>query len=151
MNEIYSLGHSNLSLKEFMALLKNIGIEYLIDVRSDPNSSYVPHFNRNNLEIFFNEAHIQYLYSGEKLGGRQKTNYEKYIYTLEYQEAIKNIEKFIVQGKTAIMCSERDYNNCHRKFICETLLNLGYNVIQVKSGKDKPIMQTNILGFTDNE
>ncbi len=42
---VYSIGHSNQSVKAFLELLRTHGIQILIDVRSSPYSKYVPHFN----------------------------------------------------------------------------------------------------------
>lgn len=147
MNKVYSLGHSNISIEEFINSLIDIDIKYLIDVRSDPTSSYVPHFNRDNLEKSLEKKQIQYFYCGRELGGRQEIQFDKYTYTSEYEEAIKNIVKIITLGKSAIMCSEKDYKNCHRKFISETLLKQGYDVIQIKFDKNKQIAQSNINRF----
>jgi uncharacterized protein (DUF488 family) len=47
---LYTVGHSNRSLNEFLDLLKSFEITVLVDVRSFPNSKKVPHFNRANLE-----------------------------------------------------------------------------------------------------
>ena len=43
---IYTIGHGSRSLEEFVSLLQNYQIQYLIDVRSQPYSRYVPHFSK---------------------------------------------------------------------------------------------------------
>jgi uncharacterized protein (DUF488 family) len=47
-DEIYTIGHSNIDLEKFFAMLK--GIEILVDARSEPYSKYVPQFNSDILK-----------------------------------------------------------------------------------------------------
>ena len=47
---IYTIGHSNRSLEDFLALLKEFDIQALADIRSQPGSRKFPHFNLENLE-----------------------------------------------------------------------------------------------------
>ena len=50
---LYTIGHGNRKPNEFLTLLKNFGIEYLIDVRSQPYSKFNPQFNQHDLKFFF--------------------------------------------------------------------------------------------------
>ena len=134
---VYSIGHSNVTFDRFIDILKTLKIEYLIDVSSVPISSYVPHFNKNNLENSLADYGIEYLYAGEKLGGRQKLDISKYAKTKEFKLGINKIEDIIKTGITAIMCSEKDFKKCHRRFICDALINEGYNVIQFEVDNKK--------------
>lgn len=47
---LYTIGHSNVELDEFIGRLKQFNIEMLIDVGSKPYSRYVPHFNKEEIE-----------------------------------------------------------------------------------------------------
>lgn len=49
MCTLYSIGHSNQTFDEFVAMLKNQGINVIVDVRSVPASKYTPQFNREPL------------------------------------------------------------------------------------------------------
>ena len=73
--EIYTIGHSTHTEKEFSTLLKKYKIELLIDVRSFPGSKYVPQFNKENMEIWLPKEDIKYLHITE-LGGRRNKNNE---------------------------------------------------------------------------
>ncbi|OIP62492.1 MAG: hypothetical protein COT35_08070 [Nitrospirae bacterium CG08_land_8_20_14_0_20_52_24] len=42
---IYTIGHGNWSLEDFLALLNEFGIQYLVDVRSLPGSRKHPLFH----------------------------------------------------------------------------------------------------------
>lgn len=145
--EVYSLGHSNLSMEQFISFLKALDVENLIDVRSNPFSIHVPHFNKENLKSVLEDNNIQYNYCGDELGGRQDRQFKDYIYTSDYQEAIKSIERIIDNsGKSAIMCSENDYKRCHRRYISDTLMSHGYNVVHVKYDKNKSLGKQAPLG-----
>ena len=47
MIKLYTIGHSNHSLDQFIRLLEENGIMTLVDVRSAPYSRYNPHFNKS--------------------------------------------------------------------------------------------------------
>jgi len=64
---IYTLGHSNRNIDEFLRLLKEFNIQVLIDVRRFPSSKY-EHFNKERLENILREEGIKYIWF-EKLGG----------------------------------------------------------------------------------
>ena len=47
---LYSIGHSNRTLGEFLELLSSQDIRVVADIRSLPRSKYVPHYNRELLQ-----------------------------------------------------------------------------------------------------
>ncbi|KAB2857470.1 MAG: DUF488 domain-containing protein, partial [Anaerolineae bacterium] len=47
---LYTIGHSNHSLDDFLGLLKQHAITDLVDIRSAPQSRFSPHFNKKRLE-----------------------------------------------------------------------------------------------------
>ena len=65
---VYTLGHSNQPMARLLALLAQHHIQILADVRSQPYSRYVPHFNRPDLEDAVERAGVQYLFLGEEFG-----------------------------------------------------------------------------------
>ena len=107
------------------ALLKDFGIEYLIDVRSQPYSKFNPQFNQNDLKFFLERNGIKYVFMGDTIGGRPE---DSSCYDSEGKvdyEAVKTKEFFlngIDRLKTAynkdinvvIMCSESKPCECHR-------------------------------------
>ena len=46
---LYTIGHSTHSEAEFIWLLKQHGVDHLIDVRSMPGSRKFPHFNSDDM------------------------------------------------------------------------------------------------------
>src|ERR1700730_12528224 len=67
---LFTVGHSNHALEEFLRILGEHRIEVLVDTRSHPYSKYVAHFNREELGAALKQAGVKYLYLGRELGGR---------------------------------------------------------------------------------
>ncbi|EDP75931.1 DUF488 domain-containing protein [Hydrogenivirga sp. 128-5-R1-1] len=131
---IYTVGHSSRELSEFIALPKSHGIELLVDVRSFPKSSRFPHFNRAQLESVLRKEGIDYLHIPE-LGGLRKEGYLNYIRTEEFKEALEELMSLSTNRKTAIMCAERNWRECHRRFIAEELVKREVEVVHILDGK----------------
>lgn len=71
---IYTIGHSTHPLDEFIGILQNHGIEFLVDVRAIPRSRTNPQFNKDSVPERLKAAEIDYRHIAE-LGGlrsRQK-------------------------------------------------------------------------------
>lgn len=67
---IFTIGHSNHDITDFINLLLANKIELVIDVRSAPYSKIYPHFNKNSLEVSLTKNSIEYLFLGDSVGGR---------------------------------------------------------------------------------
>jgi uncharacterized protein (DUF488 family) len=131
---LYTIGHGNRKSEDFLALLKEFGIEYLIDVRSQPYSKFNPQYNQNDLKFFLERNGIKYVFMGDNIGGRPKdTSCYDSEGKVDY-EAVKTKE-FFINGierlKTAynkdinvvIMCSESKPCECHRSKLIGRVLN----------------------------
>ena len=126
---LFSIGHGNREIDEFIQILTKFQIDTLVDVRTIPYSRTFPQFNKEKLIEKLEENEINYLFFGDKLGGRPEMGFSKFVDTPEFK---RNIGKLLsqVRNKTAaIMCSELDYMNCHRKFINEILRK---NLVDIK-------------------
>ena len=128
----YTIGHSNLSIEEFIEQLKKFGIEVVVDVRRFPTSKH-EHFKRENLEEFLKREGIDYVWLGKYLGG-YRGDYAKYMESEDFKRGIKELLK-LRDKKVAIMCAERFYMRCHRKYISEYLEALGFEVYHIQRGK----------------
>ncbi len=131
---VYTLGHSNRPLQEFLEILKEYNIRRLVDVRRFPKSSKYPYFNRENLAQTLRSIGVDYIWFGDLLGGFRSGGYEEYMKTREYLKGIRRLIEIIEEtrdGFVAIMCSERLWFKCHRRFIADTLTEMGYNVVHI--------------------
>lgn len=66
---IFTIGHSNQTMEEFLELLAGQGIQVVVDVRSSPYSKYAGQFNREPLKSALKKAGFFYLFLGDALGG----------------------------------------------------------------------------------
>ena len=67
---VVTIGHSNHAPDTFAALLRQHGVNVVVDVRSTPYSRYLPHFNKEHLAESLEEAGIRYSFLGKELGGQ---------------------------------------------------------------------------------
>ncbi|MFL5743227.1 MAG: DUF488 family protein [Niastella sp.] len=67
---IYTIGHGSRSADDFLTLLKEYGIEYLIDARSIPYSKFHPQFSKDALKTFLEQNGVRYVFMGDEIGGR---------------------------------------------------------------------------------
>lgn len=122
----------------------------LLDIRAFPMSRRLPHFNREPLEQDLPKAGIVYVWMKE-LGGRRKKmcddspnkalrddsfrNYADYMMTEEFAGAIERLLEIAEQGKTAIMCAERMWFQCHRMLVSDYLTAHGHTVLHIDDEK----------------
>ena len=85
---VYTVGHSNRTLGEFISLLKQYRIAVIVDVRRFPTSRRVPWFKRELLMELLPVHGIGYIWLGELLGGFRPGGYEEYMKTEEYWHGI---------------------------------------------------------------
>jgi uncharacterized protein (DUF488 family) len=151
---LYTIGHSTRTLDELIEALRAQTIATLIDIRSFPMSRRLPHFNRESLQQTLPAAGIEYVWMKE-LGGRRKTirddspnialrnssfrNYADYMLTEEFQRATADLIKMAEKSRTAYMCAERVYFNCHRMLVSDWLTANGHEVLHIDAtGPVKP-------------
>ena len=128
---IYTIGHSNRKLADFIKLLKQYSIEFLIDVRRFPTSKKYPWFMKENLKVNLEAIGIKYIWLGKLLGGYRSGGYLKYMETEDFKNGVNTLVKLASKYRIAIMCSEKLWFKCHRKFISDILKNLGFKVIHI--------------------
>ena len=130
MNTIYTIGHSTRTMKDMIDILKHYQIDTLVDVRHFPHSRHNPQFNKENFEKELPANGIDYLWL-ERLGGFRKGGYKKYTKTGDFTEGLKKLEEIIKKRNSAIMCAERFFWRCHRRYIAEKLVSKKFNIIHI--------------------
>ena len=120
---VFTIGHSNLEIGRFVALLKQHGIQAIADVRSSPYSQYSPQFNRELLEKSLREHGIAYVFLGQELGARRserecylegRADYGLISQTPAFKRGIERVTQGAVKMRVALMCAEKDPIDCHR-------------------------------------
>jgi uncharacterized protein (DUF488 family) len=147
---VYTIGHGNRPLEEFLGLLAAAGIGCLVDVRAFPGSRRHPHFGRGELERTLPEASIEYAWEGASLGGRRKprldsahaalrnASFRAYADHMESDEFRNAVDRLLVRAQrspTAIMCAERLPWQCHRYMIADYLVAHHVEVLHLVDAK----------------
>jgi uncharacterized protein (DUF488 family) len=142
---LFTIGHSNHDLGDFLAVLVNHGVESLCDVRSRPGSFRFPQFNREPLEAGAGLAKIRYQFLGESLGGRPedprayrsdgRVDYVARRKSPDFSAGIDRLLELSRAGNIALMCAEEDPLQCHRfLMICPAVLERGIVPVHIRRG-----------------
>jgi uncharacterized protein (DUF488 family) len=143
MTKLFSIGAGNENLQSFINRLKKWSVNCLVDLRSQPYSGYVPHFNRENLYESLKRVEIDYLYFGDKLGGRPSEGFEKFRASPKFNENIDLLLNQVKGKSAALMCTEFDMSKCHRRFIVVEIIKKGIDVTVIdKEGNAGKQIQT---------
>lgn len=148
--KLFTLGHSNRSLEEFISLLESHHTEIIVDVRAFPVSTRYLHFHKKNLEASLNEKNIAYLWWGKELGGFRKDadglgkdspnqgwekggfrNYADYMLSEAFKIAAAKLTELAAAKIVACMCAEKFYWRCHRRLISDYLVSQGHEVLHI--------------------
>jgi uncharacterized protein (DUF488 family) len=139
---IYTIGHSTRSVDELIALLQQVGVDLLVDVRSVPRSRWNPQFNTDALPAPLAEAGIGYRHI-RALGGLRHhpkgappsrntlwrsdafRNYADYAATPAFRAGLDELKALGGEHRCAIMCAEAVWWRCHRRLISDYLLAEG--------------------------
>ena len=140
---LYSIGHSNHSVDQFIFLLKSKGINCLVDIRSTPYSQRLSQFNRESITKDLAKETILYQYMGDNLGGRYtnpalltgdgQVDYGKVMQENSFQKGLDELVKLASSGKkVAFMCAEKDPFDCHRfALVSRALVLKGQHVCHI--------------------
>ena len=109
-------------------MLKNIGIEAVVDVRRFPTSRW-EHFRKDELARGLKQAGIDYFYLGKELGGYRRGGYQSFMATEEFDHGVERLEEVAKGKRIAIVCAERLPWRCHRRFIGMALEGRGWQVV----------------------
>lgn len=139
---IFTIGHSNRSLEEFIELLQLNDVQLVADVRTVPRSRYNPQFNRDTLPESLREAGIGYQHIAG-LGGFRHTvsdsvntgwrnasfqGFADYMQTKEFEDNLETLIELSRTEQVAVMCAEAVPWRCHRSLIADALLIRGIRV-----------------------
>lgn len=145
---VFTIGHSTRTCAEFVALLREVGVTLLVDVRSIPRSRAMPQFNNDTLPDALAAAGIGYRHLGA-LGGRRYRrksappsrntywrvkafrDYADYAETSEFRAGLDTLLALAGAHRCAIMCAEAVWWRCHRSLIADALCVRGIDVVHI--------------------
>ena len=141
--DIYTIGHSNQTWEPFSRLLKVVGIELLVDVRSRPYSRWAVFANKTRLPELLASERIDYAFMGDALGGKPADqalydagglpDYALIAKSESFRQGLRRLKVLAKESTTAIMCSEEDPSKCHRRLLIEPCLtDMGIGVLHIR-------------------
>jgi len=140
---IFTIGYQGINADQLIKILKENGIELLLDVRYSSDSQYKPEFSgtilkreveRNNIKYLHRPEYglpyvIQNPYKEEALGYDCVKQWYQWHVSSEKIDFDKFIEEIKSKGKTALMCMERyakpkgeQKYACHRDILADLIL-----------------------------
>jgi uncharacterized protein (DUF488 family) len=146
---IWTIGHSTRTLEAFVAVLHAHAIEAVVDVRRFPGSRRLPQFNEQPLAEGLERAGIGYR-SLTSLGGRRRPapdsintgwrvegfrGYADHLASEEFADGLFELLTIAGGLRTAVMCAEMLWWQCHRRLIADLLVSLGYQVLHIQTEK----------------
>ena len=142
---LYTVGHSTRSLDDFIALLKQHGVQTIADVRRYPKSRKFPYFNDDTLALSLSERGLGYV-PVPALGGRRGTSaasvntgwrskafrgYADYMQTPAFEQGLHQLLALAERTPTAMMCAEAVPWRCHRSLIADAAIGRGWTVLDI--------------------
>jgi len=132
-----TVGHSNRTLDDFLALLRAHRIDLLADVRKLRGSRAVPQFDESSLRKALRGAGIDYVPIPELAGRRPKSadpsprpcwrnrgfrNYADHMRGEEFRLGVRRLLALARGRRVAVMCAEAVPWRCHRSLIADYLV-----------------------------
>lgn len=145
MQRLWTVGHSNLPLEQFLERVRPV--EVVADIRRFPSSRKFPHFNREHLQKVVDYRWFPALGGRRHGGGERHTalrtpgfrSYADYMATPEFRAALAELEALARERRVAIMCSEALWFRCHRWLVSDMLVNRGWEVLHLPGEKPHPL------------
>jgi uncharacterized protein (DUF488 family) len=135
---LYTVGHGTLPEADFIELVRNAGVDGIVDVRSYPGSRRNPQYGRAPLEQWLPGAGVAYTWD-PRLGGRRRPvatslntalrheafqGYADHMGTPEFRAALDGLVRSAATSVLAVMCSESVWWRCHRRLLADALVLL---------------------------
>lgn len=161
---LWTIGHSTRAWEDFVALLRDADIAVLADVRRFAGSRRHPQFGSGAMARALPAAGIAYAAMPE-LGGRRPPRkdshntawrntgfrgYADYMDTPDYAQARERLAALAADERTAIMCAEAMWWQCHRGLVADDFKARGWEVIHLLAkGRSEPHPYTSAARIVD--
>lgn len=143
---LFTVGHGNLPLERFLALLAASSIRVVADVRSNPASPRFPWFERAALSRELESLGLSYRWFRD-LGGRLPRHAEERehpalrhewqrIYAAAmnrpaFHRACEDLLGLSSSALVAVLCAELNPERCHRFLLADKLTVMGARVVHI--------------------
>jgi uncharacterized protein (DUF488 family) len=155
--KIWTIGHGTRPVEELASMLKNAGVQVVIDVRAHPGSRRHPQFNRVALEGSLAGHGIRYQWEGSALGGFRRPRpssrntglrnesfrgYADYMDSEEFAAGAGRLIERARETRLAMMCAEQHPSRCHRRLISDWLVSREVEVEHLIDTRREPHVLT---------
>ena len=142
---LWTIGHSTRPWDLFVSMLAEAGIEVLVDVRRFAGSRRNPQFSGETMAQTLPVAGVDYMPMPD-LGGRRKARpdtsntawrnasfrgYADYMETGDFAAARARLMDIAHARRTAVMCAEAMWWQCHRALISDDFKSRGWMVLHL--------------------
>jgi len=150
---LWTIGHSTREWDDFVAMLREAGIDCLVDVRRFAGSRRNPQYSPLAMAPALRDAAIDYVpmpeFGGRRLPLPDSPNgawrvtafrgYADYMATPEFALARTRLMDLAGARRTSVMCAEAVWWRCHRRLIADDFTARGWQVLHLMaSGKVQP-------------
>lgn len=131
MRGIFTIGYEGARIEDFVATLRSVGVETVLDVRELPISRRKG-FSKSALTAHLEAGGIKYRHE-KRLGSpshirnqlRETGDYKRYFkdfngYLATQSDFVAELAG-LLKGKVALVCYERNPDECHRKSVAELM------------------------------
>lgn len=160
---IFTVGHSTHTAEVFLDLLAGHDVRQIADVRTVPRSRRHPHFGKEALEALLTAREISYRHF-PALGGLRKPlrhsintgwrhpsfrGYADHMQTDAFRRGLDDLLIWAEESRTAIMCAEAVWWQCHRQLLADALLVRGVPVRHILPGAEPKVHQLSQFARVD--
>lgn len=137
MHTIYTIGYEGSNAGDFVATLKLVGVETLVDVRALPLSRK-PGFSKRSLAATLADCGLSYVHVpalGDPKPGRDAARagdlpafrriFGTHLSKDDVQGALAELAQLATESTVCLLCFERDHTCCHRSMIADALRETG--------------------------
>ena len=142
--EVYTIGFTQRSAAAFFGALREAGVRRLLDVRLNNTSQLAGFAKRDDLEYFLRElCGAEYVHAPllapthelldayRKARGSWDAYAERFLALLRERRVEQVLDRAILAGPTALLCSEPTADRCHRRLVLEYLASAWGDVMPV--------------------
>jgi uncharacterized protein (DUF488 family) len=145
----YTVGYGGLKPERFLALVRELGVKVVADVRRFPRSK-LEFYAGERLRASLSEVGVEYAWfgelgalglarsyrPGEDVACTGSPTFRAYVHYLVSDPralaALARLRDAVAQGRTPlVLCRERKPEHCHRQFVADALVAMGVRVVHV--------------------
>lgn len=156
MKNIYTIGYESATLADFIATLKDAGIEIVLDIRALPLSRRAG-FSKTPLSNALRDAGIDYLHLralGTPKAGRDaaksgdlktlRSVYMRHLKGPEAQAELAKATEIAKNRRACLLCVEKHHTACHRSLVAPLIAQKNNQTIENLAVREGASLQSSL-------